>query len=122
MDDIISIVTKDGRKRLPADHGLDPSSDESPPSIDAGTTAEIEGQDRTRFQRYTRILEIALSLESRGVERVPETLRQKKVGAWDYFLMVAIWFSANCTANNITVGVLGPILYGLGLKDAMMYV
>ena len=40
----------------------------------------------------------------------------------DLFQIGIVWFSANCTANNMTVGVLGPIKFGLGLKDAMLYV
>jgi hypothetical protein len=27
----------------------------------------------------------------------------------------------NCTANQMTLGVLGPVAYGLGLTDAIVY-
>lgn len=27
----------------------------------------------------------------------------------------------NCTANQLTLGVLGPVSYGLGLVDSIMY-
>lgn len=32
------------------------------------------------------------------------------------------WFAMNCTANQMTLGVLGPVTYGLGLTDAILYV
>lgn len=28
----------------------------------------------------------------------------------------------NCTANQMTLGVLGPVAYGLGLTDSIVYV
>lgn len=30
------------------------------------------------------------------------------------------WFSMNCTANQLTLGVLGPVSYGLGLTDSIL--
>lgn len=61
-------------------------------------------------------------LETRGIERVPEDLRHPKVTAASYVQMFLVWFSIDCTANNLTVGILGPVTFGLGFKDAIMYV
>ncbi|RDW62428.1 hypothetical protein BP6252_11861 [Coleophoma cylindrospora] len=72
------------------------------------------------LQRYANKLDAIVGLEARGIERVPDELRRRKPAVWDYFQMGIIWFSANCTANNMTVGILGPLAYGLGLKDAML--
>jgi purine-cytosine permease-like protein len=44
------------------------------------------------------------------------------MGIKDYLQMFTIWFSMNCTANQMTLGVLGPVAYGLGLKDSIVYV
>ncbi|GJN82045.1 hypothetical protein PLIIFM63780_005582 [Purpureocillium lilacinum] len=59
-------------------------------------------------------------LETRGIERVPETERYKRVTASDYAQMALLWFSTNITANNVAVGMLGPIDYSLGFTDAAL--
>ncbi|OIW23409.1 hypothetical protein CONLIGDRAFT_585441 [Coniochaeta ligniaria NRRL 30616] len=59
-------------------------------------------------------------MESRGIQRVPESLRERETTFADYAQMSVIWFSSNITANNILVGLLGPLLFGVGLVDAMV--
>lgn len=76
----------------------------------------------SKLQRLANRLETIAGIEARGIERVPESERERKYAAKDYLYMAMIWFSANCTANNMTVGILGPIAYGLGFVDAMMFV
>lgn len=73
-----------------------------------------------RLQRFANKLDVIAGFESRGIERVPESMRRGEPAVWDYMQMAVIWFSANCTANNMTVGILGPVTFGLGIKDAMM--
>jgi Purine-cytosine permease and related proteins len=34
--------------------------------------------------------------------------------------MCLIWLSANLTANNMMIGMLGPLNYGIGLRDGML--
>ena len=34
--------------------------------------------------------------------------------------MATIWFSANVTANNLAVGLLGPLIFGLGFTDSAL--
>lgn len=34
--------------------------------------------------------------------------------------MATLWFSANISANNLAVGLLGPLLFGLGFTDSAM--
>lgn len=58
-------------------------------------------------------------LEARGIERVPESERHK-VGASNYIQMTLLWFSTNIAANNIAVGMLGPLDYSLGFTDAAL--
>jgi hypothetical protein len=73
-----------------------------------------------RLQKFANKLDLIAGFEARGIERVPESMRKRKPAARDYLQMLAIWFSANCTANALTVGILGPVAYGLGLTDAML--
>jgi cytochrome c biogenesis protein ResB len=73
-----------------------------------------------RFQRWALRLEATLGFEARGIERVPEELREGKTSNREYVQMCLIWFSANITANNTMIGLLGPSVFHLGLKDAMV--
>lgn len=58
-------------------------------------------------------------METRGIERVPESERHNATAA-DYMQMGLLWFSTNITANNIAVGMLGPLDYGLSFTDAAL--
>ncbi|KAJ5660023.1 hypothetical protein N7507_006474 [Penicillium longicatenatum] len=57
--------------------------------------------------------------ESRGVERVPIEERHD-IRVADYMQMTLLWFSTNITANNIAVGMLGPLSYDLGFVDSAL--
>lgn len=58
-------------------------------------------------------------MEARGIERVPESERHSATAA-DYMQMGLLWFSTNITANNIAVGMLGPLDYGLSFTDSAL--
>ncbi|KAJ9144494.1 Purine-cytosine permease [Pleurostoma richardsiae] len=73
-----------------------------------------------KFQRWALHLEEKLGLEARGIERVPEEVRARKTATGDYIQMGLIWFSANLTANNTMLGLLGPLVFYVGLKDGMI--
>jgi hypothetical protein len=92
-------------------------------NIQLGTAEDVDlaaiPKPTSKLQRFANRLE-AVGIEARGIERVPESERERKYAAKDYLYMAMIWFSANCTANNMTVGILGPIAYGLGFVDAML--
>ncbi|KAI4129155.1 MAG: hypothetical protein LQ347_003895 [Umbilicaria vellea] len=72
------------------------------------------------LQRWAYKLEGLAGVEARGIERVPESLRAKETTFADYAQIALIWFSANITANNLTLGLLGPLAFDLGLTDAML--
>lgn len=40
--------------------------------------------------------------------------------AFGYIQMALLWFSANISANNLAVGMLGPLLFELGFLDSAM--
>jgi hypothetical protein len=58
-------------------------------------------------------------MEARGIERVPESERHSTTAA-DYMQMGLLWFSTNITANNIALGMLGPLDYGLSFTDSAL--
>ncbi|KAK5120747.1 hypothetical protein LTR85_006105 [Meristemomyces frigidus] len=99
----------------------DPAVHTSPDS----SVGDVEEQLTTvgpanKLQGWANRLDTLMGVEARGIERVPESARQRKVTVNDYFQMFIIWFAINCTANNMTVGILGPVSYGLGFKDAIV--
>jgi hypothetical protein len=57
--------------------------------------------------------------ESRGIERVPLDERHV-VTAADYLQMTLLWFSTNITANNMAIGMLGPLGFSLGFVDSAL--
>ncbi|KAJ9201298.1 hypothetical protein DTO166G4_6017 [Paecilomyces variotii] len=67
---------------------------------------------------FNRIEDLA-GMEARGIERVPSEERHKG-GVREYMQMMLLWLSANLTANNTTVGILGPLVYELGFTDAAL--
>ena len=71
------------------------------------------------FGRFNARLTSLKLFESRGVERVPVEERHD-IKAADYMQMTLLWFSTNITANNIAVGMLGPLSYDLGFVDSAL--
>jgi hypothetical protein len=90
--------------------------------IESGTPSVSEGPvtNASTLQRWMTRLDNIPGLEARGIERVSEELRHPKVTVGSYLQMFLIWFAINCTANNMTVGILGPVAYGLGFHDAIV--
>lgn len=75
--------------------------------------------DRGIFSRLNARLTSMELFEARGIERVPVEERHD-VKAADYMQMTLLWFSTNITANNMAVGMLGPLTYGLGFVDSAL--
>lgn len=72
-----------------------------------------------RHARWSMWIENLAGLEARGIARVPPEERHQS-SALGYAQMVIIWFSANVTANNLVVGLLGPLVFDLGFIDSAM--
>ncbi|OBT69606.1 hypothetical protein VE03_00794 [Pseudogymnoascus sp. 23342-1-I1] len=89
-------------------------------ALESLTSQEGKPQPTGFFARADQHITSIKHLEARGIERVPETERLKKVSASDYMQMTLLWFSTNITANNIAVGMLGPLDFGLGFTDAAL--
>jgi len=82
----------------------------------------IDGSPVTGSSAFGRFNERLTSLklfESRGIERVPVDERHN-VKASDYLQMSLLWFSTNITANNMALGMLGPLSYDLGFVDSAL--
>lgn len=84
--------------------------------VNDATTIQAENA----MQRWANSIDRLAGVEARGIVRVPDELRERPVALSDYLHMFTIWFSMNCTANQMTLGILGPVAYGLGLTDAIM--
>lgn len=70
----------------------------------------------TKWDRWIKSLR---GLEARGITRVlPE--ERKVPSRLDYAQVSILWFSANVTANNLAVGLLGPLLFQLGFLDSAL--
>jgi hypothetical protein len=71
------------------------------------------------FKYWNTRIESLAGLEARGITRVmPE---ERHAGsAFGYVNIAILWFSANITANNLAVGLLGPLLFNLGFVDSTM--
>ena len=73
----------------------------------------------SRLARWNHRIENLAGLEARGIARVPPEERQQ-ASFLGYAQMAMLWFSTNVTANNLAVGLLGPLVFDLGFLDAVM--
>jgi hypothetical protein len=71
------------------------------------------------LRKWNEKVESLAGLEARGITRVLPSERHN-ASVLGYFQMAFLWFSANVTANNLAVGFLGPLLFGLGFTDAVL--
>ncbi|KAJ6171893.1 Permease cytosine/purine uracilthiamine allantoin [Penicillium chermesinum] len=63
---------------------------------------------------------VEYNLEARGIERVAPEDRMKRLSAMSYLQAFLLWVSINLAANNITLGMLGPAVYGLSFRDSAL--
>ncbi|KAJ5921414.1 hypothetical protein N7466_009740 [Penicillium verhagenii] len=63
---------------------------------------------------------VEYNLEARGIERVAPEERMKKLTWMSYLQAFLLWVSINLAANNITLGMLGPAVYGLSFTDSAL--
>lgn len=63
---------------------------------------------------------IDYNLEARGIERVSVAERMKRNSWLSYLQAFLLWVSINLAPNNITLGMLGPAVYGLSFRDSAL--
>ena len=96
----------------PNEDGL-PSNDTS-----ATNPTTFAGKIRTQWKRFEKQL-VAYNLEARGIQRV-EPDERHDLRSLGYTQIAVLWFSINLAANNITLGMLGPAVFGLGFLDSSL--
>ncbi|CAI7672397.1 unnamed protein product [Penicillium manginii] len=77
----------------------------------------------TRLGSLIRMFEqqlVEYNFEARGIERVAPDERMKKLSWVSYAQALLLWVSINLAANNVTLGMLGPAVYGLSFKDSAL--
>lgn len=95
-------------------------STSSEQALESHISDESKPSNAGFFRRANARVSSIEYLESRGIERVPEPERHKNITASNYMQMTLLWFSTNITANNIALGMLGPIDFSLGFNDAAL--
>ena len=73
----------------------------------------------SKLRALNEKIENLAGLEARGISRVlPE--ERHGLSPMKYAQMAIMWYSANISANNLAVGLLGPLLFNLGFVDSVM--
>jgi len=95
------------------------ATDSPPTSIAHGTVEEapikshhLAGSDWLA----TKLQKAGVEVEDRGIERVPPTQREH-TSTWH---IMALWASANLAITNFSIGVIGPVAFGLGTADSCL--
>ncbi|KAJ6104086.1 hypothetical protein N7523_010406 [Penicillium sp. IBT 18751x] len=104
---------------------MDPDVDRSPDpdhKLSENEAGVIEAMTKSQnsLHRCVVHLEQKFGIEARGIDRVPEEQRGTKTSLMDYCQMGLVWFSSNCTALSIAIGLLGPKVFGVGLNDGLV--
>ncbi|KAF9885992.1 hypothetical protein FE257_012170 [Aspergillus nanangensis] len=102
-----------GEKQLPESRA---ASDASLDDVESGTSQP----PRNWLERIGQRLDGLAGFETRGIERVPEHMRQGPVTTKKYLEAGLVWFGINCTANSLNVGILGPSVFKLGFVDSII--
>ena len=63
-----------------------------------------------------KLKEVGVNVEDRGIERVPPELRPH---TRTYDLMI-LWGSVNIAITTFSIGLLGPVVFGMGLADSCL--
>jgi len=91
---------------------------DSPPD----TLGSSDGSPHTSTSalvRWNAKIESLAGLEARGIVRVPPDERYVP-STFGLLQMALLWFSANLTANNLTLAMLGPLVYELSFVDSAL--
>lgn len=72
-----------------------------------------------RLARWNTWIENLAGFEARGIVRVPPEERHEG-SVLGYAQMAMLYFSMNVTANNLAIGLLGPLVFNLGFVDSAM--
>ena len=94
------------------------STENGPPYAETGMTPTFENKFGTFIKRFERSL-IKYNLEARGIQRVLP--QESQPLTWRSYLQpFLLYFSINLAAQNVTLGMLGPVVYTLSFRDASL--
>ncbi|KIV81728.1 hypothetical protein PV11_03891 [Exophiala sideris] len=86
----------------------------------SGHDRHAEASPTGRLPSWLRSFEHTLlkyNIETRGIQRVEDHEKQRL--SWFAYLQVfVLWTSINLALNNVTLGMLGPAVYGLSFTDS----
>lgn len=120
---MVSATEHDMEKGVHTDATIDNSTDRDGNSTldDENNGARVPGSQGGLGYWSTK-LEKIWGVETRGTMRVAEDERNVAQPLHDFIHMFSLWFSINLQAINIIVGLLGPLVYGLGWVDCICIV
>ena len=126
-NEIATVAVHAGKDASTSPSAKQPIATESKDKNDTGSFANPT-DDRpnpvgTRLGSLLRAFEqqlVAYNLEARGIERVEAHERMKRLSWISYLQAFLLWVSINLAANNVTLGMLGPAVYGLSFRDSAL--
>jgi len=95
------------------------SSSGGPDNTEISTQGKGGAGALNALRRINHRIEGLSGFEARGITRVPPSERQPASLSAD-LQVVILWFGANISANNMTAGLFGPLVFGLGFKDSVL--
>ncbi|KAK4151693.1 permease for cytosine/purines, uracil, thiamine, allantoin-domain-containing protein [Chaetomidium leptoderma] len=87
--------------------------------IASSTTTGKESGILNALGRINHRIEGLSGFEARGITRVPPDERKPASALADLQVFI-LWFGANISANNMTTGLFGPLIFGLGFRDSVL--
>lgn len=91
-------------------------------SIDHEDNKELGSVSAEKLSYWGILKGTIWNIEARGIARVLAEDKDLPRPFHDYFHMFSLWFSINLQAVNIIIGLLGPLIYGLGWVDCVCIV
>jgi hypothetical protein len=79
-----------------------------------------EGNSDSQSPTLLEKLALLTRLETRGIQRVRPDESTVTLSWRSYLQPFVLWVSINLAAVNITLGMLGPTVFGLGFTDASL--
>lgn len=122
-DDIASVAVRSAKEDPPTEQTRQ-LADNKNEAVFSGDAAEnsrnpVGSRLGSLLLAFERQL-VEYNLEARGIERVAPEDRMKRLSFMSYLQAFLLWVSINLAANNITLGMLGPAVYGLSFRDSAL--
>ncbi|KAL9608571.1 MAG: hypothetical protein Q9167_006604 [Letrouitia subvulpina] len=111
-------VEKASEKSIPPSQEVPASTLSIDPETGTGLTPTFDNKVGALIKRLERSL-VKYNLEARGIQRVLP--HESQPLTWrSYFQPFLLYFSINLAAQNVTLGMLGPVIFTLSFRDAAL--